>query len=127
MQWIWFITNAPCDFIIFALSDKEGMSLSFNVRGWHENAIPSWLTAVVPTMYKFILVALCFKYSLSSLLIDPSGLEQNNLMRLLLNDLGLLLCCLKYIFRIVFLCSYQYFYVLYILFIFINKIMIENY
>ena len=96
--WIWFITNAPCDFIIFALSDKEGMSLSLNARGWHTNAIPSWLTAVAPTMYKPIFFALSFKYSLSSLFIVPSGLEPNKVNGAIAKRFGTVTLLFKVIF-----------------------------
>ena len=34
--WICLFANTPFDFIIFALSDKEGMSLSFIAWSWHE-------------------------------------------------------------------------------------------
>ena len=46
----WFIARAPWDFIIFALSSKEGRSFSLKALGWLRKVIPSWLTAVEPNI-----------------------------------------------------------------------------
>ena len=46
--WIWFIAKAPWDFIIFALSERDGRYFSDKALGWEIKEIPFWVTAVAP-------------------------------------------------------------------------------
>ena len=48
--WSWFIAKAPWALIIFALSSKEGISLSLYALGWFSWVIPSWHIAVAPNI-----------------------------------------------------------------------------